>query len=112
MRRVGIDDSRLFSLADKPYALFAGVAPVGQATRKGQMAPMPNCQDNNPFFDVFCFGGLAVVRCSLLLVSGLPMPTSTVPLCFTASGRHWLQLQGSLKLRKVARSTFLVTRCD
>eukprot|EP00434_Breviolum_minutum_P026461 symbB.v1.2.023395.t1/scaffold2138.1/size88104/7 len=30
MRRVGIDDSRLFSLADKPYALFAGVAPVGQ----------------------------------------------------------------------------------
>ena len=61
MRRVGIDDSRLFSLADKPYALFAGVAPVGQATRKGQMAPMPNCQDNNPFFDVFCFGGLAVV---------------------------------------------------
>ena len=31
MRRVGIDDSRLFSLADKPYALFAGVAPVGQA---------------------------------------------------------------------------------
>ena len=31
MRRVGIDDSRLFQLAGQPYALFAGVAPVGQA---------------------------------------------------------------------------------
>eukprot|EP00913_Durusdinium_trenchii_P022020 g20692.t1 len=30
MRRVGIDDSRLFQLAGQPYALFAGVAPVGQ----------------------------------------------------------------------------------
>lgn len=30
MRRVGIDDSRLFLLDGDPFALFAGVAPAGQ----------------------------------------------------------------------------------
>ena len=30
MRRVGIDDSRLFLLEGDPFALFAGVAPAGQ----------------------------------------------------------------------------------
>lgn len=43
MRRVGIDDSRLFSLAGKPYALFAGVAPVGQA--RGKAFTRPNRPD-------------------------------------------------------------------
>ena len=31
MRRVGIDDGRLFSLRGKPFVLFAGVAPALQA---------------------------------------------------------------------------------
>ena len=85
--------------------------------RPGERAKSPRCQTAtttiwNPFFKLRTADFFRKIGRSLLSLSGLPVPTSTVPLCFTASGRHWLQLQGSLKLRKVARSTFLVTRCD
>ena len=44
MRRVGIDDGRLFSLRGKPFVLFAGVAPALQEwlTKEGAMIMSPD----------------------------------------------------------------------
>ena len=49
MRRVGIDDTRLFLLGGNPYALFAGVAPVGQDTALPLSEPstQTSCRNNH-----------------------------------------------------------------
>lgn len=97
MRRVGIDDSRLFLLDGNPFALFAGVAPVGQDMADAQCG---HHHTSTAAFVSLCVSlSLFAFSLSLILCSppccfevamkctlpGLPVPTSSVSLLFGAS---------------------------